>query len=96
MLKITLGADTCQRWLGRQYGGPFLMHHFEAISLGTAKVIDEINLNNDKQVQRIKRALDSVKKDEEFKQMMTGGGKNRPEPYRRKIEFVAEKVRSAL
>ncbi len=96
LLKTTLGPNTCQRWLGRQYGGQFSMHHFEAISLGIAKIIDEIDLSNSKQVQRIKKALASIKKDDEFKQLTSGGGQNSPGPYRKKIEFVAEKVRSEL
>lgn len=94
LLKMTLGPNTCKRWFGDRYGGQFLMHHFEAISLGIAKVLDEIDLNNSAQIEQIKVALDAVKKDEEFKQLTTGGGQNSPGPYRRKIDFVADKVRS--
>jgi Protein of unknown function DUF262 len=96
LLKMTLGPNTCQRWLGRQYGGQFLMHHFEAISLGIAKNLGEIDLNDSKQVHRIKTTLASIKRDDLFKHLTTGGGQNSPGPYRRKIEFVAEKVRGTL
>ena len=96
LLQMTLGLNTCQRWLGNRYGGQFLMHHFEAISLGIAKVINDIDLNDASQVARIKNALEMIKKDEEFKQLTTGGGQNSPGPYRAKIAFVTNKVRSAL
>jgi hypothetical protein len=96
LLQRTLGPNTCQRWLGNRYGGQFLMHHFEAISLGIAKVINDIDLNDAPQVARINNALQTIKQDEEFRRLTTGGGQNSPGPYREKIAFVTNKVRSAL
>jgi hypothetical protein len=61
LLQMTLGLNTCQRWLGNRYGGQFLMHHFEAISLGVAKVINDIDLNDTSQVARINNALQTIK-----------------------------------
>ena len=72
------------------------MHHFEAISLGVAKIIDEVKLNESQQVEKINNVLQDIKKDETFRQLTTGGGQNSPGPYRRKIEFVSEKLRSVL
>jgi hypothetical protein len=67
------------------------MHHFEAISLGVAKVINETNLNESQQIEKINNILEDIKKDDIFRQFTTGGGQNSPGPYRRKIEFVSEK-----
>jgi hypothetical protein len=96
LLQKTLGPDTCMRWLGSRYGGQFLMHHFEAISLGIAKLLEDIDLHDAQQVERIKDALQAIKKDQEFTRLTTGGGQNSPGPYRAKIAFVAEQVRSVL
>ena len=96
LLKITLGPNTCRRLIGNRYGGQFLIHHFEAISLGVSKIIDGINLEDSQRVERIKKALTSIKRQEEFKVLTTGGGQNSPGPYRKKISFVANKLRSAL
>jgi len=96
LLQRTLGPDTCRRWLGSRYCGQFLMHHFEAISLGIAKVINDIDLNDASQVARINNALQTIKQDEEFRRLTTGGGQNSPGPYRDKIALVTDKVRSAL
>jgi hypothetical protein len=96
LLQKTLNFNTCLRWFGTRYGGQFLMHHFEAISLGVAKVINEVNLNESQQIEKINNILQDIKKDNIFRQLTTGGGQNSPGPYRRKIEFVSEKIRSVL
>jgi hypothetical protein len=96
LLSKTLGPNTCQRWLGSRYGGQFSMHHFEAISLGVVMVIDGIDLDNFEQINHVKKILENIKKDEQFRQLTTGGGQNRPIPYKNKIEFVANMLRSAL
>jgi hypothetical protein len=70
-----------------------LLHHYEAISLGTAKISDSIDLENSRRVERIGRAMRAIKKDEEFKVLTTGGGQNSSGLYRNKINFVADRLR---
>ena len=96
VLKQALGEDTCKRWMGSKFGGGFSNHHFEAFSLGLAKVVDSIDLTNEVQIGRVCDALHNVKKDPAFQVLTTGGGKNSPGPYRDKIRFVENRIRSAL
>ncbi|NKC10767.1 MAG: DUF262 domain-containing protein [Gammaproteobacteria bacterium] len=96
VLAVTLGENTCIRCLeDDRYGGQFLIHHFEALSLGVAKVADRIN-DSDFPWADIKDKLADVKKDPEFRELITGGGQNSPGPYKKKIDFVSEKLRSLL
>lgn len=93
ILAKTLGENTCIRWLNDdRYGGQFLIHHFEAFSLGIAKELDSIE-DADESLEELGQRLILVKKNEEFKEMTTGGGQNSPGPYRNKINFVADSVR---
>jgi hypothetical protein len=96
VLQQTLADNTCKRWLGSKFGGGFSNHHFEAFALGVATHADSIDPSCRSQVLRIGKVLDSVKKNAKFQRLTTGGGKNSPGPYREKISFVADKVRSVL
>ncbi|NQT13950.1 MAG: DUF262 domain-containing protein [Planctomycetes bacterium] len=94
ILSATLGGNTCMRWVGEdRYGGQFLMHHFEALTLGLAKVSDDIS-DEDAPWPDVLAKLVEVKKNEEFKTLTTGGGQNSPGPYRAKIDFVANRLRT--
>lgn len=97
VLKRCLGDATCRRWLpSDKYGGGFSMHHYEAFSLGLAKVIEEIDDADEPLMTQIEEALTSAKQDRRLYELTTGGGKNSPGPYRAKIEFVERKVRAVL
>jgi hypothetical protein len=95
ILSETLGGNTCLRWLNDKagFGGEFSLHHFEAFALGVAKVSDATP--SPPNVDAIGAALLQVKKDAEFRQLTTGGGQNSPGPYRKKIDYVADRVRQA-
>jgi hypothetical protein len=60
LLAATLGDDSCRAHRGGRYIGGFSMHHFEAFSLGVAKVIDRVDLANQKHVTAIKVALEAL------------------------------------
>jgi hypothetical protein len=96
LLKAALGEDTCQRWLGNKFGGGFSTHHFEAFSIGLARVINAVNLDDVAQVGRMSDALVSTKKNEDLKPHTQGGGKNSPGLYRDKLKFVEHHLRAAL
>ena len=90
LLAKTLGKDTCLRWLGdERFGGQFLMQHYEALTLGVAKVIDKLPPVSS-HANELRGKLISIKSADEFYQMTTGGGQNSQGPYRRKIDFVAK------
>ncbi len=87
LLNNCLGEFTCVRWLvSDKFGGPFLMQHFEAFSLGVAKYLasHKGRLNLD----QVKDKFIAIKKSKKFFSLTTGGGQNSPGPYREKIDFV--------
>ena len=92
VLAQTLGENTCIRWLeGDRYGGQFLMHHFEAISLGVARASHKIDVDGEPW-RDIRDQLVAIKQHEEFKELTTGGGQNSQGPYRKKITFVSDRL----
>jgi hypothetical protein len=95
LLAATLGENTCLRWLNDKvgFGGEFSLHHFEAFALGVAKVADYAQ--SEPNVDAVREALLQIKKDAEFRQLTTGGGQNSPGPYRKKIDYVADRVQQA-
>jgi len=74
----------------------FLSLHYEACTLGLVPHLEQISLTDFAQVARIRDALDSVKRDERFRQMTTGGGKNFRRQLEQRIRFVAETTGAAL
>jgi len=96
LLADTLGERTCQRWHDGAYKGQFSMHHFEAFTIGTARVVDSPDSDRSDTIDSVKKALESVKKAPAFQGMTTGGGKNSPGLYREKINCVEEALRSQL
>jgi hypothetical protein len=93
LLQSTLGENTCRRWTGNRFGGGFSNHHFEAFSLGVAKVVEDIDLEDQTAAAAVEQVLDGIKKDPGFQELTKGGGRNSPGPYREKIDFVAERLR---
>jgi len=98
VLNKVLGPNTPLK-MNRQrnaFVGAFLVHHYEAFTLGLAKVASELDPSDENQLAKIRTALRDVKATYEFEALTTGGGKNSPGPYRQKIEFVEKAVREAL
>ncbi len=70
----------------------FLSYHYEAFTLGLQPYLDKIDPHNEKVIEKLRKALLSVKKDAEFKRITTGGGKNYPRPLQERIAIVEKKV----
>ncbi|EFS01602.1 DUF262 domain-containing protein [Listeria seeligeri] len=70
----------------------FLVYHFEAFSLGIQCILDEINLEDEKEICKLTKIFKEIKKDSEFKKLTTGGGKNYKRPLEDRINFVRDKV----
>jgi Protein of unknown function DUF262 len=98
ILAQTLGSKACRRWVGQpSYGGGFSISHFEAFSLGLARMVDEIpDVLQEDLRDGLTASMEEAKKEPELKALTTGGGKNFRRIYERKIQFVADRIRTAL
>jgi hypothetical protein len=94
-LAATLGPSAFSRWVNDNYAGGFSMAHYEAFSIGLAKVIDRVSDQPDAtELARIKAALDDAKKQPELRKLTVGGGKNFRRLYEQKIKLVEDRVRA--
>jgi hypothetical protein len=96
-LNVTLGENS---FTGVVAGGgrpaQFLSLHFDAISLGVAAHVGRIRLDDDAQITRLRDVLEEIKRDGEFREMTTGGGKNFRRMLEDRVAFVADRVARAL
>jgi hypothetical protein len=91
----TLGAKAFSRYSNNRPAGGFAMGHFEAFSLGLAKVVENISDDPEPQeLEQIKQALLNAKNDPNLRDLTVGGGKNFRRIYERKIELVANQLRA--
>jgi len=99
ILAATLGPKTARRWVGPDavYGGGFSRSHYEAFSVGVARLIDQIPAKpSTTKLQKIMAALEDAKRDPKLKPLTTGGGKNFKRIYEQKIALVANHLRGVL
>lgn len=74
----------------------FSVYHFEAITVGMQKVLDQLNPEDQTTVERLRRELEAVKFDARFVTITTGGGKNSPGPLNQRIGFIENRLTDAL
>jgi hypothetical protein len=74
----------------------FSVYHFEAITLGIQSRVNNIAPDNPNQVGKLKSVLTSIKLDDDFIRITTGGGKNSPGPLNERIMFVQNRVEAQL
>jgi Protein of unknown function DUF262 len=74
----------------------FGVYHFEAFTIGIQNALDRIDIEDEAQMERLKAKFEEIKKDNDFYQMTTGGGKNSRGPLRDRIVFVQDKVEEAI
>jgi hypothetical protein len=70
----------------------FSVYHYEAFTIGLQSALDHINIASKKQMSQLKEVFQKIKKDNEFIQITTGGGKNSPGPLRERINFVQKRI----
>lgn len=97
VLAETLGPKAFCRWAKSGYAGGFSVSHFEAFSLGLARVIDRVPdpLSKDA-IKAISEAAEGVKRNPKLRELTVGGGKNFRPIYEQKIALVAEAVGNVL
>ncbi len=74
----------------------FAVYHFEAFVIGLQSSLDRIDPENEEVIEKLKTTFKSIKLDDEFIKLTTGGGKNSKGPLRDRIEFVRTRVEDVL
>lgn len=71
---------------------PFGVYQFEAFSLGIQPHIPNLDPNNAEQMEKLKNCFWDIKKDQGFRDITTGGGKNFLVPLNARVSFVTNKI----
>jgi hypothetical protein len=74
----------------------FSIYHYEAFTLGLQQYLDRIDPDNTEQLNLLKDKFTSIKLDEEFIGITTGGGRNSPGPFNQRIGFVESRIADVL
>ncbi|MEW6536910.1 MAG: DUF262 domain-containing protein [Candidatus Auribacterota bacterium] len=94
VLSKTLGENAFA-YANRQRTGltkGFGVYHFEAFTMGLQPCLEKIDLGDTETLRNLAELLTSIKLDDEFIRITTGGGKNSPGPLRERVNFVTERV----
>lgn len=74
----------------------FSPYHFEAFTLGVQSVLHLVDIQSADSVMRVRATFEDIKRDNEFRRITTGGGKNYAGPLADRIAFVADRLRVAV
>ena len=74
----------------------FLSYHYEAFTLGLQPYLEVLSPDDETQMATVARVLVSIKNDEKFRAMTTGGGKNYPRNLSERIALVQTALRDAF
>ncbi|MEU5962865.1 DUF262 domain-containing protein [Micromonospora parva] len=80
---------------GAEPRGQFSVYHYEGLTLGLQAVLDKIDPMNDEHVRRLAEVVSLGKPDGEFLRH-GGGGKNYRNPMKARVDYFADRFRSAL
>jgi len=72
------------------------VYQYEAFTLGIQKYLDKIDLSDDKMMKKLKSEFHLIVSDDEFHEIITGGGKNYPNPLQKRIQFVEDRLEHIL
>lgn len=89
--KIFSGANSAGRLISR-----FLVYHYEAFCIGIQPYMEKINENDAEVIGKLRGIFESIKNDETFRDITTGGGKNYSVPLNNRITFVSKKMDETL
>jgi hypothetical protein len=78
------------------YVSSFSALQFEVFTLGIQSSLDKVDLNNASQISTLKSLFDEVKRDQMFKALATGGGKNSAGQLKRRVEFLRGKMEGVI
>lgn len=93
ILNETLGEYSFSRVNERgTYVLGFIVYHYEAFTLGIQKHLPDIDLSNPIQINKIAEEFASIKRDPQFREITTGGGRNTKRYIDDRIAFVEQRV----
>jgi hypothetical protein len=73
----------------------FAVYHFEAFTLGLQPFIDQVSLDA-KQIESLKEIFEKIKRDQQFIEITSGGGRNSKGALDKRVGFVEQTLRQAL
>ncbi|QDT24424.1 hypothetical protein HG66A1_62560 [Gimesia chilikensis] len=71
---------------------PFGVYHFEAFSLGLQPHLDALDPDNAEQMEQLSKCIWEIKRDDAFREITTGGGKNFLNRLTERIDFVSNRL----
>ncbi len=71
---------------------PFGVYHFEAFTLGIQPYLDVLNPDDSEQMKKLSECIWTIKRDEGFREITTGGGKNFLNRLTERIDFVSSRI----
>jgi len=95
VLNKALGSATFSATIqksGKIYFTGFRSLLFEAITLGIQQLLPDLNPENRDQMSNLNKAVNQIKKNPAFKNMITGGGRNYPKKLEERINFVKDEL----
>jgi hypothetical protein len=93
ILARTLG-ERAFGWIGK--GGDlvarFSAYHFEALTLGLQSILAQLATDDEARLERLRETVMEIKKDSNFIEITTGGGKNSRLAWERRVAAVRDRL----
>jgi hypothetical protein len=70
----------------------FSVYHFEALTLGIQPCLEKFNEADNASIERLKKEFESIKADQAFRDITTGGGKNSSGALQERVVFVERRL----
>ncbi|MEZ0609478.1 DUF262 domain-containing protein [Fibrella sp. WM1] len=74
----------------------FGVYHYEALTIGIQPFLSSIDINDSKQIEKLKDIFNKIKTDTKFVNMVTGGGKNSSGQLKSRVSFVKDVIQDSL
>lgn len=96
VLKQSLGDEAFSHIDRRDRKQPFSVYHFESFTLGLQPHLPSLDPSGGDEMTKLGEACWKIKKDQEFRTITTGGGKNSRGPLRDRIGYVTKSLGETL
>lgn len=70
----------------------FIVYQFESFTLGIQEHLNDLDISTGEKCEQLKELFTSIKLDEDFIKLTTGGGKNTPTALNARVSFVSNKI----